>query len=306
MESIGISNQASEDFSRARGKALLSKLQNFMNTERDKLLSFYDVKEILKPKNEVYIGNQTVPIKLIAGSEGRYHDFNKFFLPRKEHLRQRWQRVDEAHIKDIILPSILLYEIGGVYFVRDGNHRVSVAKMQGVEFIDAEVISLSTEIFLKPSMTTDELRDALIDYEKKIFYSKTYFGDLTDYWDLNFTSPGRYDVIYNHILVHKYYLNEDIDEEIPFSDALVSWYNNVYNPVITIIREQWLIVNFPGRTEADLYVWIIKHWDFLKKKYGTYSLSKAAGDFSKKYGQDKGKKLRLLAILAGRLFKTKN
>jgi len=294
--------QAAEDFSRARGEAILSQIQNFLNTDRDKLLSFHDVKDILKPKNEVYRGNQTVPIKLIVGSEGRYHDFNKFFLPKKDHLRNRWQRVDEAHLKDIILPPIQLYEIGGVYFVRDGNHRVSVAKAKKVEFIDAVVTSLTTEINIKPSMTTDELREALIVYEKNIFYEKTNFGGLTNYNDLNFSSTGRYDVIYNHILVHKYYLNEKKEEEIPFSEALVSWFNNVYSPVIKIIKEQWLLVNFPGRTEADLYVWIIKHWDFLKKKYGTYSLAKAAGDFSVKYGKSQGKFLRFFALLVGRIF----
>ena len=303
MEINAVTQQAASDFSRARGKAVLSQIQNFMNTDRDRLLSFNDVKDILKPRNEVYRGSQAVPINMIAGSEGRYHDFNKFFLPKREHLRHRWQRVDEAHIKDIILPAIQLYEIGGVYFVRDGNHRVSVAKAQGVEFIDADVTSLATEINLKPSMTTDELREALIAYEKNIFYEKTRFGELTNCRDLNFSSPGRYDVIYNHILVHKYYMNEDMEDEIPFSDALVSWYNNVYNPVIAIIREQWLLVNFPGRTEADLYVWIIKHWDFFKKKYGAYSLAEAAGDFSRKYGQSKGRFLRYLAMLAERIFR---
>ena len=303
MEIDAISQMAQADFSRARGKAVLSQIQHFLNTDRNKLLSFNDVKDILKPRNEVYRGNQVVPIKLIVGSEGRYHDFNKYFLPKREHMRQRWQRVDEAHIKDIILPPIQLYEVGGVYFVRDGNHRVSVAKAQGVEFIDAEVTSLATEINIKPSMTTDELREALTAYEKNIFYEKTEFGELTGSNKLDFSSPGRYDVIYNHILVHKYYLNENNEEEIPFSDALVSWYNNVYNPVIAIIREQWLLVNFPGRTEADLYVWIIKHWDFLKKKYGTYSLAKAAGDFSKKYGQKQGRFWRFLTLLADRIFR---
>ncbi|MDR1840185.1 MAG: transcriptional regulator [Treponema sp.] len=298
-----VAQQASYDFSRARNKAVLSQIQNFLNNDRNKLLSFNDVKDILKPRNEVYRGSQTVPLKMIAGSEGRYHDFNKYFLPRREHLRQRWQRVDEAHIKDIILPPIQLYEIGGAYFVRDGNHRVSVAKSQNVEFIDAEVTSLTTEININPSMTTDELRIALVEYEKKIFYEKTSFGELTGYWDMDFSAPGRYDVIYNHILVHKYYLNENKEGEIPFNEALVSWYNNVYNPVITIIREQWLLANFPGRTKADLYVWIIKHWDFLKKKYGTYSLAKAAGDFSRKYGQSQGRFLRFLALLAGRIFR---
>jgi len=305
MEINAITQKATEDFSRARGKAILSQIQNFLNTDKDKLLSFNDVKDILKPKNEVYVGSQVVPIKLVAGSEGRYHDFNKYFLPKREHMRHRWQRVDEAHLKDIILPPILLYEIGGAYFVRDGNHRVSVAKMQGVEFIDAEVISLATEINIKPQMTTDDLRVAVISYEKNIFYSETLYGDLTDSWELNFSSPGRYDVIYNHILVHKYYLNENVEEEIHFNDALVSWYKNVYSPIISIIREQWLLVHFPGRTEADLYVWIVKHWDFLKKKYGAYSLSKAANDFSRKYGQSQGKFLRFLALLIGRIFKGK-
>jgi hypothetical protein len=302
MENHGVKFQASSDFSKARGRAMLSKIQHFMNADRDRLLSFNDVKEILKPKNEVYRGNQTVPIKLIVGSEGRYRDFNKFFLPRSEHLRTRWERVDEAHLNDLILPPIQLYEIGGVYFVRDGNHRVSVARLQNVEFIDAEVTSLSSEISIKPSTRADELKEALIAYEKKIFYEKTRFGELTGDMELNFTAPGRYDVIYNHILVHKYFLNQNRQGEIPFAEALVSWYNNVYSPVISIIREHWLLANFPGRVPGDLYVWFVKHWDFLKKKYGAYSLADAARDFSGTYGQSRGRFFRFLALLADRLF----
>jgi hypothetical protein len=296
---------AASDFNNARGRAVLSEIQHLMNADKNRLLSFHDVKDILKPKNQVYMGSQTVPIKLVVGSEGRYRDFNKYFLPKADHLRSRWERVDEAHLRDIILPSILLYEIGGVYFVRDGNHRVSVAKTKGVEFIDAEVISLASEISLSPGMTTDHLREALIAYEKNIFYEKTKFGELTGDVSLDFSTPGRYDVIYNHILVHKYFLNESREEEIPFSDALVSWYNQVYSPALSIIREQWLLANFPGRTEGDLYVWIVKHWDFLKKKYGGYTLADAAGDFSNKYGQSNGRFFRFLALLLDRVFRRK-
>jgi hypothetical protein len=300
--SIDVSSRAASDFSIARGRAALSEIQHFMNADKNRLLSFNDVKDILKPKNQVYMGSQTVPIKLIVGSEGRYRDFNRYFLPRSEHLRSRWERVDQAHLRDLILPAIQLYEIGGVYFVRDGNHRVSVAKSKKVEYIDAEVISLASEISLRPGMTVDQLREALVACEKNIFYEKTQFDKLTGDDSLDFSTPGRYDVIYNHILVHKYFLNESSDEEIPFSDALVSWYNNVYKPAIAIIRKQWLLVHFPGRTESDLYVWIVKHWDFLKKKFGGYSLADAAGDFSRKYGQSKGKFFRFLAILAERIF----
>jgi hypothetical protein len=296
--------QAAEDFSKARGKAILSRIQHFMNTDKDKLLSFNDIKSILKPKNQTYRGMKVVPINLIVGSEGRYRDFTKYFLPASDHLRSRWERVDEARLKDITLPPIQLYEIGGVYFVRDGNHRVSVARTQGTENIDAEVISLSSEISISPSMTTDELREALINYEKKLFYEKTFFGDLTKCTDLDFSMPGRYDVIYNHILVHKYYLNQNLSQEIPLSEALVSWYNNVYEPIIQIIKEERLYLNFPGRTPSDLYVWIVKHWDSLKKKYGLhYSVSDAAIDFSQKYGKTPKGLLHFLAALFKQFFK---
>lgn len=298
--------QAADDFSRARGKAMLQRIQHFLNADKDKLLSFNDVKEILKPKNETYRGMQAVAIDLIVGSEGRYRDFNKFFLPKADHLRARWERVDLAHIKDIILPAIQLYEIGGVYFVRDGNHRVSVARTQGIAAIDAEVTSLSSEIRIDPSMTADDLRRAVIDYEKKLFDEKTAFPELTGYYGLDFSAPGRYDVIYNHILVHKYFLNEKTDGEIPFSDALVSWFNNVYKPIIDIIEEDRLYARFPGRTASDLYVWIVKHWDFLKRKFGVhYTITDAARDFSQKYGKTTNPFARAFTAL-GSILRRKN
>jgi hypothetical protein len=299
-----LSYQASLDFNKARSKAILSQIQHFLDMDKDELLSFNDVKSILKPKNEVYRGMQVVPVKLIVGSEGRHRDFNKFFHPRSDRLRTRWERVDQAHLKDIILPPIQLYEIGGAYFVRDGNHRVSVARTQKVEAIDAEVTSLSSEITIKPGMSTSDLKRAVIEYEKGIFYEQTDFGNLTGDNDLDFSSAGRYDVIYNHILVHKYYLNQDREEEILFSDALVSWYNNVYVPIIEIIREEWVDLNFPGNTMSDLYLWIVKHWDFLKIEFGEhYSRKNAVRDFSEKYGKSKGVVLRFIEVMFDRILK---
>ncbi|MDR3303454.1 MAG: transcriptional regulator [Treponema sp.] len=298
--------QSNEDFNRARNMAVLSHIQHFMNADKDNLLSFKDVKEILKPKNEVYGGMQVVPLDRIVGSEGRYHDFNKHFLPRVEHIRTRWQKVDQARLRDVTLPPIQLYEIGGVYFVRDGNHRVSVARSQGGEVIDAEVTSLSSEIPTNPSFTADELRASLIKYEKNLFYEKTHFGHLTDDDDLNFTTPGRYDVIYNHILVHKYFLDEGKAEadKVSFSDALLSWYKNVYAPIIKLIRDEWIELNFPGNSPSDLYVWIVKHWDFLKKKYGMdYAIDEAAKDFSVKYGKSQGRFFRFFSTFFERLFR---
>lgn len=266
--SVFFHNQAEEDFTRARNKAVINDIQNFLYPDKRRLLSFHDVKKILKPKNEVYAGMQTVPIEKIVGSEGRYQDFDNHFLPRTNILKSRWARVDEAHLQDIVLPPIQLYEIGGLYFVRDGNHRVSVAKIQGVSYIDAEVISLKSEIHLKSHITPENILSEVIKYEKRIFYTETQFGDLTEDWHLDFSSPGQYDVIYNHILGHKYYINEKEEAEIAFSDALLSWYAKVYTPVLSVIKRSKLLKRFKGRTSSDLYVWIIKQWDELKTKYG--------------------------------------
>lgn len=268
-----VHNQAGDDFSKARNKAIFNEIQNFLTPDKRHLLSFHDVKQILKPKNEVYVGMQTVPIDRIVGSEGRYQDFDSHFLPRANNLRQRWERVDEAHLTDTVLPPIQLYELGGLYFVRDGNHRVSVAKSQGVEFIDAEIISLKSEIVLKKSITRESLLGEVIKFEKRVFYAETGFGDITDYWNLDFTTPGQYDVVYNHILVHKYYINETKTEEIPFAEAVLSWYRNVYLPVMHVIKKYRMLRKFRRRTASDLYVWIVKQWDELKRKYGVeYSL----------------------------------
>ena len=296
--------QASEDFNKARSKALISRLSNLMNSKRDDLLSFYDVKEILKPANQVYLGMKSIPINLILGSEGRYRDFNKSFHPRKEFMRSRWEQIDRAHIKDIPLPAISLYEIGGAYFVRDGNHRVSVARLQGAEEIDAEVISLSSEINITSSMTTDDLKQAVIDLEKKIFYEKTDFLKLTGDNDLNFTATGSYDRIYLHILDHKYFLNLEKPEEIPFSDALKSWHREIYSPIIKIINREKLYLNFPDKNPCDLYIWIVRHWDFQKRSKGRhYSVTAAARNFAHRYGKQQRHTTRILRILLNKIIR---
>lgn len=276
---------ARDDFNRARGKAIFSRILNLLTPDREELLSLQEVRETLRPKGETYAGMQTVPIAKIVGSEGRYRDFNKRFLPRYDYLRGRWQSIDMAHLTDRILPPITLYEIGGVYFVRDGNHRVSVARAQGVHDIDAEVTSLQTEIPLNEQLTKEGLRRAVIEHEKQAFYKRLKFDKFVGY-DLEFSEPGRYEVVENHILAHKYYLNERHTVEIRLEQAMFSWFNNVFKPIVDVIEEEHLMSRFPGRTSADLYLWIVRHWDDLKRRYGQdVSINTAAHDFVGRFGK---------------------
>ncbi len=280
-----IQHRARDDFNRARSKATITQLLSALTPERQRLLALEDVRNLLKPHSETYKGMQAVPIDKIVGSEGRYKDFTSAFLPKREFIRGRWESVDRAHISDVILPPIKLYEIGGVYFVRDGNHRVSVARMQGTEMIDAEVIELDTEISLEPGITNEELKRRVIEYEKRQVFDETGLSRVIPEDEIMFTEPGRYIELLRHIKGHKYFLNQDREEEIPFIEAASSWYRNLYRPIIRIIREENILTRFPGRTHSDLYMWVVKHWDELKKKYGNdFSLKTATLDFSEKYG----------------------
>lgn len=295
--------QAQEDFSKAKMKAHFENLFSSLQMKRRDLLSLYDVKDLLKPKTETYIGVKPIPIKKIVGSEGRYQDFNKTFLPKKEMLRGRWQSIDQAHMQYIELPPINVYKIGESYFVRDGNHRVSVAKARGIEFVDASIVELGSEITPEPGMSMKKLKKMVIDYERKRFLEEYGIGDDDELARIQFTAPGRYTEMLHHIQVHKYYLNEDKSTEIPFKEAAASWYENVYMPIIREVRKEKLLSRFPGRTEGDMYMWIIRHREELKNRYGpNLSVERAARDFSEKYGMSMISRLKArLKQLFGRV-----
>ncbi|MBQ9494653.1 MAG: transcriptional regulator [Treponema sp.] len=281
MSAYQYSAQTDEDFYKAHNKALFNEIQHFLNPQEASLISFSEIKSLLNPKNETYIGIQTIPISKIVGSEGRYRDFDNRFFPKSAFLRERWRHVDEASYECITLPPIKVYELGGLYFVRDGNHRVSVAKARGVEYIDAEIISLQSEIRLKPAYTLKSMRKEIIFYEKRLFYAETNFGDITDFWGLDFSSTGQYDIIYNHILTHKYFINKNKTEEIAMENAIQSWYGDVYVPIIHVIERQRVMRHFRHNTKSDLYVWIITYWDELKKKFGDIQLDDAVLSFTR-------------------------
>ena len=272
-----------EDFSRAKTRARFQSLLNTLTWKNTDLLSFYEVTSIIKPKSETYRGMQTIPVSRIIGSEGRYHDFSSAFFPKREMLRNRWESVDRAVLSDIVLPPSSVFSLGGYYFVRDGNHRVSVAKAQGVEFIDAEVVELDSQIPLEEGMTMKTLRRRVVAYERNAFIQQ-YKPSYLPMGEIVFTSPGAYPEMFNHILVHKYFINQNQKEEIPFEQAAVSWYKNVYAPIVKVIREEHLLFQFPGSTEGDMYLWIVRTWDDMKrqKKNQNIPIEEAAEEIKKR------------------------
>ena len=282
-----LSSQTNEDFEKAKSRGRIQSILSSLVRKNSDLLSLYAVTELIKPKNETYRGMQTIPVKNIIGSEGRYQDFSLAFYPKKELLRARWRSIDLATKKYVILPPISVYKLGEWYFVRDGNHRVSVAKTQGVEFIDAEVVELDSEIPLEPGLTMKQLRRRVVYYERKRFLEQ-YDVDCLPMDRIVFSNAGSYAELVNHILVHKYFLNEDSERELTFKEGAISWYQTVYEPIISEVRKQGVLSSFPGNTEGDLYMWIVRHWDNLKHMSGSHevSIQSATSDYKARYGKN--------------------
>jgi len=85
-------------------------------------------------------GIVNIPLSKIVGSEGRTNDFDREFNPLKSHIRDRWIGIAVARRRGIPLPPIELIQYGHSYYIRDGNHRVSVAKAAGQVEIEARVL----------------------------------------------------------------------------------------------------------------------------------------------------------------------
>jgi hypothetical protein len=126
------------DFDRARRKAFVQGILSLFTRRPLDLLPYDQVREQLRLHSRRFRGLQEVPLDEIVGSVGRYRDFTRTFLPRSNDLRERWATVEDR-VKEGGLPPVELYQVGDAYFVRDGNHRVSVARVQGAPSIEAYV-----------------------------------------------------------------------------------------------------------------------------------------------------------------------
>lgn len=243
----------------------MQRLWNGVTGKTDGLLSYDEVSRQLKIKGRSSSGIRDIPLSAIVGSVGRYSDFTRNFLPKHNANQERWARVRAAADEMVGWPPIEVYKVGEAYFVLDGNHRVSVARNLGAETIQAEVTEIRTRVPLSPSDTPD---DIIAKAEYAQFLEETRLDDLVPEADLQVTAAGGYPQLLNHIEVHRYYMGIEQEREIPFDEAVLSWYETVYQPIVDLIRGSGLLRRFPSRSEADLYLWIGQHRAELAEELG--------------------------------------
>lgn len=281
--------ETENDYGRARFKAFWNDIRAMVVHRPNELVSFEEVKRSLKTFGEHYRGVQIVPVEKIIGSATlRYHDFDSAFLPRQARTKSRWRSIDLAHYTEVGLPPVQLYQIGDVYFVRDGHHRISVARERGQVYVEAEVIEVKTRVPVTPDLLASDL-DIVGEYSE--FIEKTHIDQLRPDQSIRFSEPGGYARLIEHIAVHRYFMGEERKTKIPWQAAVASWYDNLYLPVVAMIREHNILSDFPRRTEADLYLWIMDHHYFLHEQGESVGLEDAAVHFAANYSQRLDKRL---------------
>jgi len=254
-----------EDFSRAMQKAFWDELKGFINRKSPRLLPFEEVKD----KLEIWFvrdkGIQTVPVDGIVGSEGRYRSFTRRFLPLQEDLRDRWKKVNQAHYAHRDLPPVELYKVGDAFFVKDGHHRVSVARAKGVGHIEARVYEYECDV---PLDKETDLEKLAIQEAYHQFLKDTRLNKNRPHPGLQLTLLGGYPILMEHIQAHKHYLKNAGGKDVPLPEAACSWYDNVYTPLAKAIRKNRVMKQFPHRKETDFYLWVIQNRRKIRDQYG--------------------------------------
>ena len=250
--------QADKDFSRARRRAFLRRIGAYLRRDpgSNKLLSFDEVKSALGAVEQVYLGMRTVPVANIVGSVGRHRDFDRAFLPSSDDSADRWKKIDRMMHRSEELPPVSLYKIGDAYFVGDGNHRVSVARQRGVEMIDAEVIELRSRLPIDSDLTP---RDLLHKLEQRRLLERLPIDRVLPEVKVELSDVNQYRTLATLLEAHGFRLSQLWRRYVSPEEVLRDWYENQYSPIARMIREDNILGAFPGRTELDLYLWIVEH-----------------------------------------------
>lgn len=268
-------------FQTARSRAFWDEMFSLVRGKPAELLSFEDVRARLRLRAEYYRGLQDIQLDKIVGSVGRYQEFTRHYLPKKRVQGERWSRVYAQATGLTGLPPIEVYQVGDVYFVRDGNHRVSVARQMGATHIQAHVTEMPTSIALHPNINDHDL-DSLSAYA--VFLDETRLP-LTrpHHQPILLSEPSRYNDLLGHVNLHQAVLRQLRGEEVDFEDSAADWYDNVYRPAVTLIRKYEMLAHSPKRTESDMYLWLIEHLREVRDELGegtpTRTFSDALEDF---------------------------
>jgi hypothetical protein len=243
-------SDAQDDFQRARRRQVMSRLARRLARvpgDVDVILPYDEVVAALGYVEQQDVGLQTVALDTILGTVDRAKGFDRQFRPTTARVRARWERIANAVRRGEPMPPISLYRIGEVHFVRDGHHRVSVARALGRSDIDAYVVEVRTRVGADRTL---RLADLPKKSHERIFYERVPLPGrarerivLSDAWDYSVMAEG--------VEAWAFRAAQDRAEFLDRPTAARRWFDEEYAPVVDMLREAGMVG--PG-TEADAYL----------------------------------------------------
>ncbi len=255
---------AVQDFRRARRQAALRQILSRLTGKSDELLPYNEVSDQLQVTDITVRGVQEIALDAIVGSVGRADDFTRDFLPKRDSNQERWARVKAAVIDMKGWPPIEVYQVGEVYFVIDGNHRVSVAKQLGSKTITAHVTEVKTRL---PLLADDDPAEIIARANYLAFLEETGLGRSRPECNLSMTYAEQFPQLLSQIETHRETKGK-AGRDWTLQEAAAAWYDDVYMPVVRQIRKRGLMRHFEGLTEADLYVQLSERREEIEEALG--------------------------------------
>ena len=245
-------------FDHAKRQAFVESVTALMRSRPDDLLPFDDVQKKLGLHVTRERGLQQIPLDKIVGSVGKYREFTRSFWPKQEKLRERWKWIYVAAHSFHGLPPVELYQVGEVFFVKDGNHRISVARELGNRSVEAYVTEFLSPVALTVETVDSNLDEIVLQLEREDFLQRTRILELRPQADIQVTAIGDYRILQEHIAVPGFIVGHDEGRQVSWEEAVDIWYDDVYLPVVRMIHQYELQRHYPGHTDADLYLWLME------------------------------------------------
>jgi hypothetical protein len=225
------------DFGRARRRRAMSRLAARLRREPSDvnvILPFDEVVDALGRRGEKSLGLQTIPLDSIVGTVDRSREFDRAFRPTSSRVRPRWERIAMAQRKGQAMPPIDVYRIGELHFVKDGHHRVSVARELGYEVIDAYVTEVITELGAERAI---RLHDLALKSHERLFFERVPLPP-AERAQIKLSDEWRYAALAEAVEAWGFRAIQGRGGE-PMTRAEVAsaWFEEEYEPVVEMLRE---------------------------------------------------------------------
>ena len=246
-------SDAQSDFGRARRRHLGARLARRLRGEPgdvNMILPFDEVVAALGRKSERSRGLKTIELDAIVGTVDRTREFDRSFRPTSSKVRRRWQRIAEAVRRGEGMPPIDVYEIGGMYFVKDGHHRVSVARQLDLEVIEAYVTEIVTEVGADASVRIADL--ALKGHERLFFERVPLPPEARS--RIQLSQGSWYAGLAEGVEAWGFRLMQARGEFMSREEIAQEWFEQEFEPVVQLVRDENLA---EGQTDAEAYARIV-------------------------------------------------